>query len=162
MHLHELLLTFLKHLKRILQVSNFLRLYDMISCPPENNLKWKRRKSHHALQRYTMIEVSDQCKEPMSSFWITLSPSPIPALPPTLAVLLNRTDAPTRSWYTVNYLQHLVITILIWSQQLLAGVRWQSHWPLHDISCFCPASSVGGMSPAYAQATALLWWRLQK
>lgn len=94
MHLHELSLTFLKHLRRVLKVSNFLRLYDMICCPPKYKLEYKRRKCHHALQRYAMIEVFDQCKEPVSSFLDHTSPSPSPVLPPTLAVLLNGTDAP--------------------------------------------------------------------
>lgn len=66
----------------------------MIRCPPKYKLEYKRRKCHHALQRHTTIGGFDQSKETMSSFLDQTSPSPVPVLSPTLAVLLNRTDAP--------------------------------------------------------------------
>ena len=103
----------------------------------------------------------------LAASWITPSPCAIPIPAPALAALLNKTDAPmnpTRSLsYTVHYLWHLVtkysFEVSHWQQR---SEQWQSHWPLQYVRCFCPTSSVDGMSPASAHTTALFWCCLER
>lgn len=149
---------FLKDLKRVLKVSNFLGLHDMISCSPKCKLKYKRRKSHRALQRYAMVDVFDQAVsfDSLAAPWITPSPCSIPITPPALAALLNKTDAPvnpTRSLlYTVNYLWHLLtqysFEISRWWQR---SKQWRSHRPLHTWAASALLQWTGRVLPVLTQ-----------
>lgn len=149
---------FLKDLKRVLKVSNFLGLHDMISCSPKCKLKYKRRKSHRALQRYAMVDGFDQAVsfDSLAAPWITPSPCSIPITPPALAALLNKTDAPvnpTRSLlYTVNYLWHLLtqysFEISRWWQR---SKQWRSHRPLHTWAASALLQWTGRVLPVLTQ-----------